>query len=54
MADRSVATDLDLPKLIIDPVSSVQGAALSGLRELVQHKTSGNALRVQHKLKKVL
>ena len=49
-AGRSVAIEFDLPKLMIDHSgddSLVHGAALSGLLELAQDKTSGNALPVQ-------
>ncbi|KAJ1292940.1 hypothetical protein BS78_01G029300 [Paspalum vaginatum] len=57
-ADRSVATDLGLPKLMMHLASSddslVREAALSGLLELAQDKSSGNALPDQDKLKDVL
>ena len=57
-ADRSVATDLGFPKLMMHLASSddslVREAALSGLLELAQDKTSGNALPDQDKLKDIL
>ncbi|XP_062214133.1 uncharacterized protein LOC133915122 [Phragmites australis] len=59
-ADRTVATELGLPKLMIHLASSddslVREAALGGLLELAQDKTSdaGNALSDQDKLKEVL
>ncbi|XP_066385765.1 hsp70 nucleotide exchange factor fes1-like [Miscanthus floridulus] len=57
-ADRSVATELGLPKLMMHLASSddslVREAALSGLLELAQDKTAGNALPDQDKLKDIL
>lgn len=59
-SDRSVATELGLPKLMMHLASSddslVREAALSGLLELAQDKTSGNALPLpdQDKLKDIL
>ncbi|KAL5208920.1 hypothetical protein ABZP36_004543 [Zizania latifolia] len=59
-ADRSVATELGLPKLMMHLTSSddsgVREAALGGLLELARDKTSvsGNALPDQDKLKDVL
>ncbi|CAN6297230.1 unnamed protein product [Urochloa humidicola] len=57
-ADRSVATELGFPKLMMHLASSddslVREAALSGLLELAQDKTSGNTLPDQDKLKDIL
>ncbi|KAL5218702.1 hypothetical protein ABZP36_019386 [Zizania latifolia] len=59
-ADRNVATELGLPKLMIHLASSddsgVREAALGGLLELAQDKTfsAGNTLPDQDKLKEVL
>lgn len=58
--DRSVATELGLPKQMMHLASSddslVREAALGGLLELAQDKTSGagNALPDQDKLKEIL
>nr|CAB3497647.1 unnamed protein product [Digitaria exilis] len=56
--DRSIATELGLPKLMMHLASSddslVREAALSGLLELAQDKTSGNSLPDQDKLKDIL
>ncbi|AQK61886.1 uncharacterized protein [Zea mays] len=55
-ADRSFATELGLPKLMMHLAASddhlVREAALSGLLELSQDQTSGNALPDQDKLKR--
>ena len=57
-ADRSVATELGLPKLMMHLASSddslVREAALSSLLELAQDKTAGNALPDQDRLKDIL
>ncbi|CAN6302974.1 unnamed protein product [Urochloa humidicola] len=57
-ADRSVATELGFPKLMMHLASSddslVREAALSGLLELAQDKTSGNTLPDQDKLQDIL
>jgi hsp70-interacting protein len=55
-ADKSFATELGLPKLMMHLAASddplVREAALSGLLELSQDQTSGNALPDQDKLKR--